>query len=145
MVAKGYRVFFCTSPVLTSGSCPSEKFEWVRKHFGPGWVSRIVLTSDKTLVRGDVLIDDKPKISGCQSPSWKQLIFDAPYNEHVLGARLKKWADWEVLRLSMHALSVGRWDSLACCSGPRLLTWMLCTRRAVKTGLCAHIRGETIR
>lgn len=96
MVAKGFQVLFCTSPVLTSAVCPSEKFEWIRKHFGPGWVGRIVITSDKTIVRGDVLIDDKPKIVGGQTPAWKQLIFDAPYNRHVPGLRMTSWKDWEV-------------------------------------------------
>jgi len=95
MAAMGYHVLFCTSPVLTSGACPSEKFAWVRKHFGPGWVSRIVMTSDKTVVRGDVLIDDKPKIVGCQTPAWTQLLFDAPYNCHIDGPRLSRWAEWE--------------------------------------------------
>ena len=96
MAARGYRVFFCTSPVVTSNHCAGEKFEWVRQHFGTEWVSRIILTSDKTTVRGDVLIDDKPKISGTQHPTWVQLMFDAPYN---LGesphARISRWGDWE--------------------------------------------------
>ena len=96
MVGKGYRVSFCTSPVLSSLYCAGEKFEWVRRHFGPEWVSRIVLTSDKTLVRGDVLIDDKPKITGAQLPTWRQLMFNSPYNalETPL-ARIGTWADWE--------------------------------------------------
>jgi len=105
MASRGYHVLFCTSPVLTSSSCPSEKFEWVRRHFGPGWVSRIVLTSDKTVVRGDILIDDKPKIVGCQTPAWRQLLFDAPYNRHLSDAhRLSSWSDWEpkLLELLTH-------------------------------------------
>jgi len=101
MAAQGYHVLFCTSPVLTSRYCPSEKFAWVRKHFGPGWVSRIIITSDKTTVRGDVLIDDKPKIVGCQSPAWKQMLFDAPYNRSVAGARLASWDEWEAQLMAL--------------------------------------------
>jgi len=96
MAEAGYEVLFCTSPVLTSGGCPSEKFEWVRNHFGPGWVSKIVMTSDKTVVRGDVLIDDKPKITGSTRPVWRQLMFAAPYNSGVTDVpRLEAWAEWE--------------------------------------------------
>jgi len=96
MAEMGYKVMFCTSPVLTSGSCPSEKFEWIRKHFGAGWVGQIVMTSDKTVVRGDVLIDDKPRITGSATPVWKQLMFAAPYNRSVTGvARLEAWDEWE--------------------------------------------------
>ena len=66
LASMGYRVFLCTSPVLTSSHCAGEKFEWVRHHLGPEWVARIILTSDKTAVRGDVLIDDKATIVGAR-------------------------------------------------------------------------------
>ena len=47
-------------------------------------------------VRGDVLIDDKPNITGSATPTWQQLLFDAPYNRHVAHLpRLSSWADWE--------------------------------------------------
>jgi hypothetical protein len=41
-------------------------------------VNRVILTHDKTLVRGDVLIDDKPGITGNMIPAWKHLVFDSP-------------------------------------------------------------------
>jgi len=108
MLAKGYRIFLCTSPVLSSRYCAGEKFEWVRKHLGDGWVGRIILTSDKTSVRGDVLIDDKPKIVGAHHPVWQQLLFDAPYNLHLPTAhRLSDWANAEKAITSL------------LCSGPR--------------------------
>lgn len=92
----GLNVLLCTAPVLTSRYCAAEKFGWVENHLGPDWLARIVLTTDKTVVKGDVLIDDKPRISGSQTePEWQQIIFDAPYNadtSHSL--RLSRWADW---------------------------------------------------
>jgi len=90
--ASGYRVFLCTSPVSTSAHCAGEKFEWVRHHLGPEWITRIILTSDKTAVRGDVLIDDKPKIVGAHHPVWQQLLFDAPYNlKTAATTRIGSW------------------------------------------------------
>ncbi len=40
------------------------QFEWVQQHLGRGWVNRLVITKDKTIVTGDLLIDDRPKIKG---------------------------------------------------------------------------------
>lgn len=94
MAAMGYRVFICTAPVLSSRYCAQDKFAWVREHLGAEWLAKIIMTTDKTTVRGDVLIDDKPKISGAHFPVWKQLLFDAPYNQHVDDRpRLTAWAD----------------------------------------------------
>lgn len=74
--------------MLTSHFCAAEKYAWVRQHFGPEWLNRMILTVDKTTVRGDVLIDDKPKIVGVQHPTWRHLLFNAPYNQTV-GLRLE--------------------------------------------------------
>jgi hypothetical protein len=82
--------------VLTSVWCASEKYEWVVRHFGQGAAGRVIMTSDKTAVRGDVLIDDKPRITGAHTPTWKHVLFDAPYNQAARGRpRLLSWGGWE--------------------------------------------------
>ena len=100
-IAEAYEVFICTSPVLTSAFCAAEKYAWVERHLGAEWKRRVVLTSDKTLVRGDVLIDDKPQITGAEpAPAWAHLLFDAPYNQPGglppgdARVRLTHWRDW---------------------------------------------------
>ena len=40
------------------------QYQWIARHFGQAWVSKVILTCDKTIVHGDLLIDDKPKIKG---------------------------------------------------------------------------------
>ena len=55
----GLRVLLCTTPVMTSEHCAQEKIAWVRRHLGPQWLDRIVMCTDKTSVRGDLLVDDK--------------------------------------------------------------------------------------
>jgi 5'-nucleotidase len=92
--AAGYETFICTAPYVTNETCASEKMAWVREHLGSEWVDKMVITSDKTLVRGDVLIDDKPDIKGAMAPVWKHVVFDAPYNRHV-PQRLDRWSDWK--------------------------------------------------
>ncbi|MGM0931630.1 MAG: 5' nucleotidase, NT5C type [Actinomycetota bacterium] len=38
---------------------------------------------DKSLVRGGILIDDKPEINGAHVPARKHLMFDQDYNRHI--------------------------------------------------------------
>ena len=95
MEQMGHEVFICTSPLSTYQNCVLEKYEWVEKFLGTGWVSRIILTKDKTLVRGDILIDDKPEITGVEStPSWEHIVYDRPYNRDVKKRRLT-WENWK--------------------------------------------------
>uniref|UniRef100_A0A8C7J363 5',3'-nucleotidase, mitochondrial n=1 Tax=Oncorhynchus kisutch TaxID=8019 RepID=A0A8C7J363_ONCKI len=57
-------VFICTSPIKHYIHCPGEKYAWIEKHLGYDFLDQIILTRDKTVVTGDVLIDDKPDILG---------------------------------------------------------------------------------
>ena len=95
MEEMGYEVFICTSPLSTYRNCVLEKFEWVDKHLGPKWVNRIILTKDKTLVKADYLIDDKPEITGVENnPTWEHIVFDRPYNREVKKRRIT-WENWK--------------------------------------------------
>jgi 5'-nucleotidase len=94
MDTMGLDVFICTSPFSTYQNCVREKYEWVENTLGSRWVDRIILTKDKTLVRGDVLIDDKPQITGVDIPSWEHIIYDRPYNQGVNKRRLT-WGIWK--------------------------------------------------
>ena len=48
------------SPLSQFENCVAEKYLWVEKHLGRDATNRLVLTKDKTLVHGNLLIDDKP-------------------------------------------------------------------------------------
>lgn len=94
----GHDVRLVTSPWVSNPTCASDKLNWVAEHYGSHWASRVVITTDKTLVRGDFLIDDKPEITGSQAPSWEHVLFDQPYNQDVPRRRIVDWAQWaEVL------------------------------------------------
>lgn len=95
MELMGHELFICTSPLSTYKNCVLEKFEWVDQFLGPEWVKRIVLTKDKTIVKADVIIDDKPEITGVEStPSWEHILYDRPYNRNVNRKRLA-WHNWK--------------------------------------------------
>lgn len=40
------------------------QYAWVEKHLGPDFLDQVVLTRDKTVVSADLLIDDRPDITG---------------------------------------------------------------------------------
>jgi 5'-nucleotidase len=94
MLGAGHDVRICTSPLSRFTNCVGEKFQWVDDHLGAEWVGRIVLTKDKTLVRGDVLIDDKPEVTGSLVPTWEHLVFEAPYNSAATARRIN-WGNWQ--------------------------------------------------
>ena len=89
-----YNLFICSSPMRDYHNCVREKYEWVEEHFGFDLTKKIILTRDKTLVHGSVLIDDKAVIRGCMRPTWKHVVFDQPYNSHTQTEfRLTSWKD----------------------------------------------------
>jgi len=93
LLEAGHDVRICTAPLNQYRNCVAEKFEWVEQHLGPGFVDRIILTKDKTVVHGDILVDDNPDIRGSRRPDWRQVLFDQPYNRHLHMPRMS-WASW---------------------------------------------------
>lgn len=70
----------------------------MEKHLGPQFVERIILTRDKTVVLGDLLIDDKDTIRGQEeTPSWEHILFTCCHNQHLAlpptRRRLVSWSD----------------------------------------------------
>lgn len=95
-VERGHIVHIATSPWWTNKKCLQDKSDWVEKHLGDDARRRMILTGDKTLLRADYLIDDKPSITGEYTPMWQQIIFDQPYNQGIRGLRLMDWSQWEM-------------------------------------------------
>jgi len=93
MTDLGHDVRICTSPLDHYRHCLHEKYEWVECHLGADYVQKVVVTKDKTLVHGDVLVDDKPEIIGSRQPGWQRVVFDRPWNRHVQGTRIT-WENW---------------------------------------------------
>ncbi|XP_060573932.1 5'(3')-deoxyribonucleotidase, cytosolic type-like isoform X1 [Ruditapes philippinarum] len=96
-ILEGVDVFICTSPLNNYKYCLKEKFHWVEKHLGRNWCEKIILTKDKTMANGHLLIDDRPNISGANvSPSWEHVVFTSCHNRttDIRGKRrLDNWTD----------------------------------------------------
>ncbi|MDF2435444.1 MAG: 5-nucleotidase, partial [Mucilaginibacter sp.] len=92
--------FICSSPEVEYEAllCHTEKAAWIEHYAGAWWTKRLILTKDKTVVRGHFLIDDKPTITGAMAPTWGHLVFDQPYNRDVIGNGRFTWTDWPKLK-----------------------------------------------
>ena len=69
--------FVCSRPRLQNRTCSSEKLAWLGTHF-PEFEGRFVLTTDKTVVSGHILIDDDYSVTGITTPNWKHVYFGNP-------------------------------------------------------------------
>ncbi len=91
----GINAFICTSPSFDYPQCAFEKFQWIGDWHGMYWVKRTIITRDKTLVHGDILIDDNPEIKGARTPSWEHVLFTQPYNKDIQSKRRLTWSNWK--------------------------------------------------
>ena len=99
MIRLGHHVFICTAPLFTYEYCIVEKYQWVEKYLGRDFTKRIIMTKDKTLIHGDILIDDKPEIIGVMKPTWQHVLFEAPYNRNRAdGRKIINWSNWREVR-----------------------------------------------
>lgn len=53
-----YDVWFLTAPSINNLSCYSEKALWIQNHLGPNWLNKLIISPNKSLLIGDVLVDD---------------------------------------------------------------------------------------
>ncbi|MBP8973451.1 MAG: 5'-3'-deoxyribonucleotidase [Anaerolineae bacterium] len=97
LLALGCDVRLCTTPLLDYRHCVVEKYEWVERELGPAWLDRLILTRDKTIIRADVLIDDRPQLDGTDAPTWEHILYDQPYNRTDRGKRRLTWQTWRAV------------------------------------------------
>lgn len=96
MLKLGYDVRIVTSPWVSNPTCASDKMSWVVRNLGKEWGQRMIITTDKTLVRGDWLIDDKPDVKGLMTPTWEHIYFTQPVNaSRTDKRRISAWSHWK--------------------------------------------------
>ncbi len=95
----GYAVIICTSDIFANRTGLADKRQWVRKHLDNDFAKAMIFTRDKTLIRGNYLIDDKPVIQGALEPTWEHVIFDQPFNRDVKDKKRISidWSNWKEL------------------------------------------------
>lgn len=56
-----YDVWILSRPSIKNIHCYTEKAEWIKKYFGEEMLYKLILCPDKSLVKGEFLIDDDCK------------------------------------------------------------------------------------
>jgi len=94
MLELGHDVRICTSPLSRYENCVLEKYQWVEEYFGRDFTRRIILSKDKTIIRGHFLIDDKPSMKDAGKAEWEHIIYDCPYNLNVRDGKRLTWKNY---------------------------------------------------
>jgi len=96
-LAENYDVWFLSAPSHRNPMCLAEKNYWVRQHFGPEWPERLILANDKSLLKGDFLIDDNATGRNQENFEGIKILFDT-FNEipsHITATyvKCKNWIE----------------------------------------------------
>jgi hypothetical protein len=91
-------VWILSAPSTRNPACYSEKRIWVEKVFDYPLAKRLILASDKSLLRGDILIDDH--ISGKGQESFKGELLHFGSGRFPTWARVLEHLQWRLRFLS---------------------------------------------
>jgi len=58
MLSKHFDIWFLTAPSTRNPMSYAEKNYWIRQHFGQVWCDKLILCPNKSLLKGNYLIDD---------------------------------------------------------------------------------------
>lgn len=84
-------IWVCTKPMEKNDRCRDDKSEWLREHF-PALAKRMICAPDKSLIRGDVLLDDAPRLDWVARAEWEPVIFPSVFNEEgTQWGHLRRW------------------------------------------------------
>lgn len=72
-------LWVCTKPMEINTSCRDDKGLWLREHF-PELEHRMILAPDKSCIKGDILLDDAPRLEWLPRASWRPVIFKDAFN-----------------------------------------------------------------
>jgi 5'-nucleotidase len=86
-------LWICTKPMEANPTCRDEKARWIRAHLGKEWESRLILAPDKSMIRGDVLLDDAPKPRWVPRAEWRPVIF--PHSFNGPGSKWESFPRWQ--------------------------------------------------
>lgn len=73
-------VWICTKPLEANVTCRDDKAAWLARHFGDRWLQRLILAPNKSMVRGNVLLDDAPKLDWLGAAAWRAVIYPTVWN-----------------------------------------------------------------
>lgn len=75
LLMKHFDVWILTAPSYKNPMCLTEKNMWIRKYFGIEFTEKIIICSDKSLCKGDYLIDDNKEGRGQNNFEGELILF----------------------------------------------------------------------
>lgn len=70
----GHQCKIVTAPSVFNVNTYTGKARWIQKNLGSQWLEHLVITSDKSLIKGHVLFDDYPSGKGQENFEGKLII-----------------------------------------------------------------------
>lgn len=105
LIDKGYDIYIVTDSPMSEfnedgyfeSNPADEKRMWLKTHFPRIPLNHLIITSEKWMVQGDILIDDKPAtVEKFQALGRKVICFDMPYNRDIkANSRVHNWGEVE--------------------------------------------------
>ena len=80
--AAGHDLWVCSKPLEANPHCASDKMGWIEEHF-PSLVGKVILAPKKSMIKGDVLLDDAHKVRDFHEASWVPVWYPYPHNFNV--------------------------------------------------------------
>lgn len=105
LLSAGWEIHVCTKPMDTNPTCRDEKAAWLKEHF-PDIATSMITAPDKSMIVGDVLLDDDPKLKWLERAQWVPIVFTAPYNTEGALADLTHWT-WGDDPMLIEAWTIG--------------------------------------
>jgi 5'(3')-deoxyribonucleotidase len=97
-----YEIYIATAAMEVPSSF-NAKFHWLKQHFAFIPPSHIVFCGNKSILRGDYLIDDNPR--QLRLFHGEGILFNSPANVNVTGfRRVRDWLEIEKLFLAVNAV-----------------------------------------
>lgn len=81
LLGAGVDVWVCTKPLEANPTCLNDKHAWLVRHF-PELSNHLITAPDKSMIRGDILLDDAIKLTWLETATWAPVVFDAPFNRY---------------------------------------------------------------
>ena len=89
-----FDVWVCTKPLDTNPTCRNDKMWWISHHF-PNLYTKVIMTPNKSMVAGDILLDDAPNPIYMHTSIWRPVVFRDTFNgEGSHWAHLPHWS-WD--------------------------------------------------
>ena len=88
-----YVPYVLTAPSTRNPFCYTEKRVWIEKYFGYSFVEKLIICSNKALLKGDILIDDHIHGKGQENFEWRLIHFGS-----------KTFPNWAAVRRTLDLL-----------------------------------------